>query len=199
VHDDLGLRERKKAATRRAIADAALDLAVERGPAAVTVDDIAATAGVSARTVFNYFATKEEAILGVNPDRRRELLEQLASRPAEETPLEAMRVALRGTDDAGAVAWRTRAHLAREHPQLQSAYIAGFSSLEEELTGVVAGRIGLAPGDDPYPRLVVTVALGAMRVAVDHALATGHPIADAIDEAFAAIAGGLALPPPREK
>lgn len=54
-----GLRERKKAETRQALAEAALALAVERGPAAVTVDDIADAAGVSARTVFNYFPTKE--------------------------------------------------------------------------------------------------------------------------------------------
>ena len=62
MHEDLGLRERKKAETRQAIADAALALALERGPGDVTVDDIAAAAGVSARTVFNYFARKEDLI-----------------------------------------------------------------------------------------------------------------------------------------
>lgn len=191
MHLDLGLRERKKAETRKAIADAALALAVERGPAAVTVDDIAAAAGISARTVFNYFATKEDAILGVDAERRRDLLDRLDARPADESPLRALREAMRDSTGSseGAVAWRTRARLARQHPQLQAAYIAGFSSLEDELTGVIARRTGVDPAVDPFPRLVVAVALTAMRVAVDHAIDQHRPdaSADAIDRAFAAL------------
>src|SRR5688500_7564486 len=127
MHLNVGLRERKKAETRKAIADAALALAVERGPAAVTVDDIAAAAGISPRTVFNYFATKEDAILGVDAERRRDLLDRLEARPADESPLRALREAMRDSTGSseGAVAWRTRARLARQHPQLQAAYIAG--------------------------------------------------------------------------
>ena len=191
----IGLRERKKAETRQAIGDAALALAVERGPAAVTVDDIAAEAGISPRTVFNYFATKEEAILGVDPERRRDLLAQLEARPVGEAPLTALREAMRdstGTSD-GAVRWRTRARLARQHPQLQTAYVAGFTALEDELTEVVARRSGLDPTRDPFPRLVVAVALTAMRVAVDHAIDRQRADASstAIDEAFAVLAAGL--------
>jgi len=195
---DVGLRERKKTETRRAIGDAALALAVERGPAAVTVDDIAERAGVSARTVFNYFATKEEAILGLDPDRRRETLDQLEARPADEPPLTALREAMRDRTGTSAIAWRTRARLASEHPQLYTAYLASFRSLEDSLTVVIARRIGVDPAADPYPRLVVTVGLTAMRVGVDHALATGHTDPDsfvaAIDATFDVVASGLARP-----
>jgi len=194
-----GLRERKKVATRQAIGRAALTLATERGPGAVTVDDIAEAAGVSPRTVFNYFPTKEAAILGVDPDRRRELIERLDARPAAEAPLQALREALRASDDDdgdGAIAWRTRARLAREHPQLQSGYLAGFASLEDALTDAIARRTGVDPTVDPYPRLVATAALCALRVAVDHAIDQRRvdALPDAVDAAFAALTAGLPAP-----
>ena len=57
------LRERRRTETTALIAQAALDLALESGWDAVTVDEIAARAGLSRRTFFNYFATKDEALL----------------------------------------------------------------------------------------------------------------------------------------
>jgi AcrR family transcriptional regulator len=57
-----GLRERKKADTRRALSDAAMELAFEVGLDNVTREDIANRAGVSLRTFTNYFAGKYEAI-----------------------------------------------------------------------------------------------------------------------------------------
>src|SRR5579875_1319527 len=59
-----GLRERKKQATRLALHEAALRLTLERGLDRLTVEDISAAAGVSARTFFNYFPGKEQAIIG---------------------------------------------------------------------------------------------------------------------------------------
>ncbi len=191
-----GLRERKKAETRQAISAAALDLALTHGPGGVTVDDIAAAADVSPRTVFNYFATKEEAILGVDPERRAEVLERLAGRPAGEPPLVSLREAMRSDDPTAAVSWRARAGLAREHPQLQSAYVAGFTALEDELTQVLAGRVGRDPAVDPYPRLVVAVALAALRVAVQNAIDVDRVDAlnEAVDRAFALAAAGFPAP-----
>ena len=59
-----GLRERKKRARRAALIDAAQELVAEHGLDAVTVEMISAEAGVSARTFFNYFETKDDAVLG---------------------------------------------------------------------------------------------------------------------------------------
>jgi AcrR family transcriptional regulator len=191
-----GLRERKKAETRQAISAAALELALAHGPGGVTVDDIAAAADVSPRTVFNYFATKEEAILGVDPERRADVLHRLAARPAGEPPLVSLREAMRSDDPHAAVSWRARARLAREHPQLQSAYVAGFTALEDELTHVLATRLDLDPGVDPYPRLVVAVALAALRVAVQNAIDVDQvdELNDAVDRAFAFATAGFPLP-----
>ena len=62
-----GLRERKRRATRLAIQQAALRIAIEDGLPAVTVDEISRRADVSPRTFFNYFPNKEAAILGEDP------------------------------------------------------------------------------------------------------------------------------------
>jgi AcrR family transcriptional regulator len=55
----MGIRERKKASTRRALVDAAARLFTERGVEATTMDDIARAAGMSRTSVFNYFGYKE--------------------------------------------------------------------------------------------------------------------------------------------
>lgn len=69
------LRERKKAETWHAIHDAAADLALDEDTTHVTVESIASEAGISQRTFFNYFSTKEDAILGVRTPTVRELPE----------------------------------------------------------------------------------------------------------------------------
>ena len=63
----MGLRERKRAQTRRRLEEAAIGLALRDGMDKVTVDAISERADVSPRTFFNYFDSKEDAILGVRP------------------------------------------------------------------------------------------------------------------------------------
>src|SRR5690554_2463187 len=59
---EIGLRDQKKLATRKALAEAAFELAVERGADGFVVEDIVTKAGYSRRTFANYFSCKEEAI-----------------------------------------------------------------------------------------------------------------------------------------
>ncbi len=193
-----GLRERKKSETRRAITETALKLAVEIGPSHVTVEAIAASAGVSPRTVFNYFGTKDEAILGIDPASRAENIERLSSRPLDEAPLESLRLILREritTVDETGEYWRTRAELVRNHPHLRAAQIASQVALEREMAEVIAARTGLDLEVDTYPALVVSVALTTLR----HVLARTTPdglegLGDEIDAAFAQVSQGLPLP-----
>src|SRR6185312_8578110 len=81
---ETGLRERKKADTRKALSDAALQLAVQEDFENVTREAIAALAGVSLRTFNNYFTGKYEALAYRQSERLRRSIEVLRARPAGE-------------------------------------------------------------------------------------------------------------------
>ena len=80
----VGLRERKKLDTRRALSDAALSLMFERGLENVTREDIANLAGVSLRTFTNYFGGKYDALAYRQVERMRRSIETLRNRPPGE-------------------------------------------------------------------------------------------------------------------
>ncbi len=83
---ETGLREAKRRATAHALAEAAFDLAVERGVDGFTIDDVAARAGYSRRTFANHFSCKEGAITGLAVERLRDGIESMPPTP-EDTPL----------------------------------------------------------------------------------------------------------------
>ena len=86
-----GRRERKKAATRQAIADAALELFVARGYDAVTVRDIAEKADVSTTTLFKHFSGKEAFVFDREDDVRAELERAVRERSSGQSILDALR------------------------------------------------------------------------------------------------------------
>jgi AcrR family transcriptional regulator len=78
------LRDRRRTQTLQTIHAAAVDLVARQGPAATTVDQIAAASGVSTRTVFNYYATKEDAALGlIGPTVSEAVIDRFVRRAAE--------------------------------------------------------------------------------------------------------------------
>ncbi len=87
----MGLRETKKLATRQEIADRAMQLFAERGFDHVTVAEVAAAAGVSEKTVFNYFPTKEDLFFDEVPQREAALVDAVRGRKPGEPVLEAVR------------------------------------------------------------------------------------------------------------
>ncbi|MEV5849264.1 TetR/AcrR family transcriptional regulator [Streptomyces sp. NPDC048179] len=84
-------RDRKKAATRQAIADAALHLFLERGYEQVSIRDIADAADVSTATVFKHFSGKEALVFDQDEDREAELIAAVRQRPSGQSILDALR------------------------------------------------------------------------------------------------------------
>jgi AcrR family transcriptional regulator len=87
----MGLREEKKQRTRQEIADTAMRLFVTRGFDRVTVAEVAAEAGVSEKTVFNYFPTKEDLFYDEVPKREAALVDAIRTRRADESIPAALR------------------------------------------------------------------------------------------------------------
>jgi AcrR family transcriptional regulator len=160
------LRDRKKAATRQSLHEAALRLAMANGLDGVTVEDIADEAGVSRRTFSNYFANKEDAILHADRERTGRLLSLLAARPGEEPAWVALRRAVadlfHGRPEPE-LAWVEQLRLLRRHPTLLARQATDQIALERELAGVLVERW---PGTgEELARLMAATSMAAFRTA----------------------------------
>jgi AcrR family transcriptional regulator len=162
-----GLRERKKEATREALHEAALRLAVQRGPDRVTIDDIADAASVSRRTFSNYFGSKDEALLYRDQSRMRTLLELIRARPERESAWTALTnaafelYALVGDRDP---TWLAQTRLVRRHPSLAGYQVAAYAALERDLAEQLAGRLPPDPWLELRARLMAAGYLSTLRI-----------------------------------
>jgi AcrR family transcriptional regulator len=195
-----GRRERKKLATRQALQDAALRLVADRGLEQVTVEDISEAADVATRTFFNYFSSKEEALLGDAPEKVVTVHRLVADRPATESPLEAVHQVLR--ELALQQAQRREELLLRQrvierHPGLLARQLGMYASFERALAAAVAERPGVPAADALSARVMATAAVAAARAAVSLWMAEEgrRPLLAMIDAAFLHLRE-LGSPPP---
>jgi AcrR family transcriptional regulator len=168
---ELGLRERKKQRTRRALIDAALRLYQERGFEGVTVAEIARRADVAPRTFFGYFESKEDVFLGRGDERLERLVRAIRERDRAEPILAAVRRELRRDREPrpeGATAGMPggTADLAEllRHPAVVARLRERWNRWEDALAEAIAANVGAGP-DDPEPRVVAAALTGAIRVA----------------------------------
>jgi AcrR family transcriptional regulator len=200
-----GLRERKKADTRRALSDAALHLTFERGLESVTREDIADAAGVSLRTFNNYFANKYEALAYRQAERLRRSIEILRACPPEVRLWTAITEAVvQPLDDdfRGAVGIEnsvpTRSQLAETRKLLMKTEIrdALARGLFDEWVEAIAERTATDVARDLYPRLVAATVRAVGDAAIDAYVVADPPVAitTLIREGFAAVAAGLPEP-----
>jgi AcrR family transcriptional regulator len=169
-----GLRERKKRLMRQQLSGTATQMFLERGFDAVRVTEIAEACGVSEKTVFNYFPTKESLIL----DRLESTIASVKTGLADpgaspvqavlqtlDDELRAMTSWLAAQDDPAqaTAAIRRFGTLIRDTPSLrayQSDMMDQFTSTAAQILG---GRAGMRP-DDPEPQIAATALLGLWRI-----------------------------------
>jgi AcrR family transcriptional regulator len=186
--DAPGRRERKKAATRQALADAALRLFAVRGFEATTIDEIAAVVDVSPRTFHRHFPRKEDVLFADN-DRRVALLRAaLAEQPDDRPLLASVRDGvlvvieeLASRRDLELI----RSSLIASSPALRAHNLRYQDEWAQAIADHVARREGL-PADDPWPALVGRCTLAVLAVSRPSWLddATADPRA-AVTDAFA--------------
>lgn len=161
-------RERRKRSTRRALRHAALDLGLQHGLAAVSVEAIASRAGVSTRTFFNYFDTKEDAaLLQVFTVTEAELAD-FASGPADDTWPDLAQLFTTDLESAAeeGADFHRYLELQQQDPVLAGRQLAVFSRFEAQLSAAVTRRLGDAPDAEIKGPLMVGCCITAVRVAL---------------------------------
>jgi AcrR family transcriptional regulator len=188
---DTSLRERKKQQTKQALQEQALRLFLARGYEATTVDDIAEAAGVSPRTFFRYFPTKEEVLIKDPYDRR--FLDVFVARPPEEPIVESIRVAMRAAlppmTSAEAEVMLMRTRLMFESPELSAQMWCHYAEAEAMLAAVIGQRLGQS-ASNLIVQAAAAASFAALRVAIQTWVATDgkQDLAALLDEALDALA-----------
>jgi AcrR family transcriptional regulator len=187
------LQARKHQVVRDDIAAVAMRLFAAHGYDPTTIEAIADAAGVSRRTFFRYFATKEDVVVARIDKCGQELGEALSARPATEPPLLAIRRALSPLVGFCMTDPQHTTMVARmmcETPALRACHLDKQHRWQTHVAREVARRLGVHPEHDLRPRVVAASALGAFDVAF-HAWAadTRADLHALVDEAFAALRG----------
>ncbi|WP_406637142.1 TetR family transcriptional regulator [Amycolatopsis sp. WGS_07] len=192
------LRDRRRQETRVDISWAAVRLTVERGLSNVTIEEIAREAGVSPRTVNNYFSSKAEAIVARHQDRARGIADHLRARPASEPLWTALREATlrqldvdRGDAPEGAPdpQWTAGVRVMIAEPALAGEFLKANAAAEEALAEAIAERLG-TEASDLRVQLIATTAGGVLRAVIQEWLRVSPPkdLADIVHQAFDTLA-----------
>jgi len=172
-----GLRERKKRLMRQKLSGTATAMFLERGFDAVRVTEVAEACGVSEKTVFNYFPTKESLVL----DRLETTVESLRTGLADPAvpPVQAA-LAILDRELTGMTAWlaaqddpvragqaiRRFGDLIRATPSLRAYQADMMDQFASVATQILAARAGMSTGD-PEPQIAARALLGLWHVQAD--------------------------------
>ena len=185
-----GLRERKRRETLHRIAEQGLKLFLTHGYEATTLDAIAEAAGISRRTFFYYFKSKEEILLawqdgGFNETLRAALLEQ----STKQSPLNAVKSALLELTlrfQADYKQTRVIERLMCANEALRIRHQAKYVEKEQAVFDALC-QMWPQPKRQPALRIVAMMSIGALRLAIDNWNRDQgkRPIAVYLKEAFA--------------
>jgi AcrR family transcriptional regulator len=193
-----GRREQKREETRGRLMREGQRLFAEQGFDRTSVDEIAAAAGVSRRTFFHYFDSKEDVVLARKDDFERALLEAIRTAPPETPLLQVAEQAVIATLATFATEdFELLERLKRDTPALRARDHGKYERLERAIAGALAERSGASP-DDLRTRLDAMVVAGMLRVAGAEwasASAAGVPIEEYMRQVVRSLGGGLRLDP----
>jgi len=172
-HPAEGLRERKKRHTRQQISDVATTLFVVRGFDHVKVSEIAEVVGVSEKTVYNYFPTKESLVFDRADEGIARLAAALREREAGESPAKAVLRALgEDLDELGELPEEVHmfmpvfAEMVASTPALRAAWLDLQGRLVAVATEELAARADVDPRD-PEPLIAARAIAGLLEVAYE--------------------------------
>ncbi|CAH0123013.1 TetR/AcrR family transcriptional regulator [Microbacterium sp. Bi121] len=192
-----GLRARKQRQTRDAIHRAAVDLALELGPEGATVAEISARVDISPRTFFNYYPTKEDAIVGLHEGLPSDdELDELRAGTSDDLIGDILTLMIGVFTPSDETLLEQRKALIAKHPQLIQRQWARMIGVEQRIAGAVAERMRVAGAfgdvediEDAARALVVTcnavLRLSIRKVVTDHTSTAG--IRPHVDETLHAL------------
>jgi AcrR family transcriptional regulator len=186
-------RARNRARTRRALIDAAIERFAEEGFDAVRVEHIADAAGVSPRTFFRYFPTKEDVVFADYEDEF-DVWDEVTARPRPGEPL--LETIRRGSHrvvadyEADAQRWDRWFALVLAEPALQRRMLESQARLRARATEALA-RLMDVEATDPRPAALASAAMAATEAASRAWYAAGkpRPRREVVDDAIDALAG----------
>lgn len=193
-----GLRERTRRAVRAEITEAAERLFVSRGYDATTIDDIAHEVGMSARSVFRYFPTKEDLVVGKFDGIAEALAQSLRTRPPDEPVWSSLRrmfdLLVPHVDTPGRQEMATRIHeVVFSTPALHARYLHKIQTLQDTAAAILDEQAADAgtphAQDDPRIRAIVGSAFSCL-LAAQQAWLAGNgrdTFATTLDRAMAAV------------
>lgn len=177
-------RAGKRERTRRELTVQARRLTAEHGVSGFTIEELCRLVGVSRRTFFNYFPTKEDAIVGTHDDLADEIRQRfLDARPAgirgiSPTLMDDLAtLAIGHAEHMGNTPEQARgfATAVEREPRLLQAFMRTGTEREAQLAELVAQREGLEPGD-PTARLAVLLMGSLLRTCVEEFLSSGNTL-----------------------
>lgn len=198
VHDtgSSGLRGRTRRAVQAEIGAAAMRLFLERGFDATTMEQIADEVGVSRRSLFRYFGTKEDIVLGHLVEAGMAVRDALEARPADEPPWEALRAAMESlTLEPGYSSERDLriSKMLYGTPSLRAGHFEKQMRWQELLVPNIRMRLGAGAADASDPRAQAIVACALTCLSVSSEIWTQsdgeEDLAELYDRAVAAVRG----------
>jgi len=185
---------RRRSTTPEHITDVALELFTARGFAEVSVDDVAQAAGISRRTLFRYYASKNAILWGDFEAHLAHLQDLLDNVDPKVRMGEALRTALLAFntfDESETVRHRQRMRVILETAELQAYSMTMYAGWREVIAGFVAHRLSVKT-TDPLPQTVAWTMLGVALSAYEHWLGNESvTLPEALGNAFDVVGAGL--------